>query len=211
MAFTSTTTSTNLHLPILWLFVGDYGAFQIELTYAWNYLIDLGKTECQSLEATVVGPEGGVFVESRDGQRVNAAQRHPFIAESPIEVRDQAAGRADLDHVNSWRPAAAGSSWATLIGSRALCFMSTIRMSDYQTESDRSENLQARVHHYFRQPADLSFNTPSNISLISGIDNYQSAGITSKRISDSPLLPSRHGYVQQTALRGWLPNPLSVR
>jgi len=108
VAFTSTTTSTNLHLPILWLFVGDYGAFQIELTYAWNYLIDLGKTECQSLEATVVGPEGGVFVESRDGQRVNAAQRHPFIAESPIEVRDQAAGRADLDHVNSWQPAAVG-------------------------------------------------------------------------------------------------------
>ena len=160
VAFTSTTTSTNLHLPILWLFVGDYGAFQIELTYAWNYLIDLGKTECQSLEATVVGPEGGVFVESRDGQRVNAAQRHPFIAESPIEVRDQAAGRADLDHVNSWRPAAAGSSWATLIGSRALCFMSTIRMSECQiirpNQTDRRIFKQEYIITFDSRPTCLS-------------------------------------------------------
>jgi hypothetical protein len=36
---------------------------------------------------------------------------------------------------------------------------------------DGVEVLQERLHHYFRQPADLSFNTLSNISLISGIDN----------------------------------------
>jgi hypothetical protein len=36
---------------------------------------------------------------------------------------------------------------------------------------DEPELFQERLHHYFRQPADLSFNTLSNISLISGIDN----------------------------------------
>jgi hypothetical protein len=37
--------------------------------------------------------------------------------------------------------------------------------------ADEPELFQERLHHYLRQPADLSFNTPSNISLISGIDN----------------------------------------